>query len=69
MCTVCIEWEAGKLTSKEALKNLGELLNTDGDFGNEHYWKAIDTILEKEIPVVESDDELDKSWHDETHGD
>lgn len=70
MCVVCKEWQAGKLTSKEALNNLGELINAAGEEGVEtmHYWEVTSKILDKEVPVGESDEELDKSWHDEIHG-
>ena len=66
MCIICVEWAAGKLTSKEALKNLGELISSDDDLKS-HYWEASEKILDKEVPVGDSDLELDKRWHDETH--
>lgn len=68
MCIVCKDWEAGKLTNKEALQNIGELFNTDGDLGNEHFAEVIERIMDKEVPFPDSDEELDKSWHDEIHG-
>lgn len=67
MCIVCIEWQAGKLTNKEALRNLGELVNTDGDLGNEHILSVVDQIMEKELPSSQADDALDAAWHRETH--
>ena len=48
MCLVCKEWQAGKLTSKEALDALGELIDTDIN-GKEHYFEVADKILDKEI--------------------
>lgn len=68
-CVVCREWELGKLTSKEALKNLGEMIQVEGTSKKEskHYYDAVEKILDKEVPTSESDEELDKSWHEETH--
>lgn len=67
MCLVCVQWQAGKLTNKEAIKNLGELINTDGDLGNEHFYRVIDDIMDKELPTSEPDSDLDAAWHRETH--
>lgn len=30
MCLICLEWEKGKLTHKEAKRNLFEMAQTDG---------------------------------------
>ena len=46
MCTVCIEWEKGKLTNEEALRNLAETMKP-GDY--EHNEKIIDKITAKEL--------------------
>lgn len=68
---VCSEWELGKITTKEALRNLGELIRTSSEDNNEsaHYFDAVEKVLDREVPFKESDKELDKSWHQETHGD
>ena len=66
MCVVCKEWEAGKLTSEEALKNLGELMSSDKK-KSAHYEEVVEKILDKEVPVNDPDEELDQSWHEETH--
>lgn len=66
MCIVCLDWQKGKLTSKEALRNLGELINTDTD-KKDHYWRVLDQIMESELPVMEADSDLDKAYWDETH--
>lgn len=66
MCIVCIEWEAGKLTNAEALKNLGEMISgVDGDYT--HHFEAYSKILDKEVPLNDTDEELDQKWHEETH--
>lgn len=67
MCIVCVEWQAGKLTSKEALKNLGELIKTED--AKDHYFLAVDKILDKEMQTTVYDDETDTAWHKETYGD
>lgn len=73
MCIVCKDWEAGKLSSKEALKNLGELIGMKGEADLDpkvrHYYKAAEKILDKEVPMGDSDEELNKNWHEETHED
>lgn len=67
MCIVCRDWQAGKLTSKEALGALGELINSSKKEDKEHYFEVSEKILDKEVPVTEDDSELDKSWYEETH--
>lgn len=67
MCIVCVEWQAGKLTNKEALRNLGEMISTQQD--NSHYYGVVDKIMEKELPSSDLDNEMDAAWHRETHGD
>lgn len=65
MCRVCVEWEAGKLTSKEALRNLGEMFSDEED--RTHLFEASEKILNKEVPMEDLDEEMDKNWHEETH--
>lgn len=73
MCIICKEWMAGKLTSKEALSNLGELIGLKSESDRnpkiKHYYSVIDKILDKEVPMNDNDEELDKRWHEETHED
>lgn len=47
MCVVCVEWEKGKLTNKEAKMALFELVNTSGA-DREHLQKAYSKIDEKD---------------------
>lgn len=68
MCCVCVEWQAGKLTTKEALQNLGEMIQSEDKLA-EHYFSAVREILDSELPASVSDDDMDASWHKETHGD
>lgn len=71
MCIVCKEWEAGKLSFKEALDNLGELIGMKGEADRDpkirHYYEAVSKILDKEVPMSDSDEELDTKWHEENH--
>ena len=67
MCIVCRDWEAGKLTSKEALRALGEMIPGAKPKEKEHFFKVSEKILDKEVPLNENDEELDQSWHEETH--
>ena len=68
MCIICKEWEMGKLTSQEALRNLGEIIGAEKDQDKlEHYWDVSDKIVEKEIGPQEVDSGLDEQWWNENH--
>lgn len=67
MCIICSRWELGKLTNKEALLNIGEMIVAEKD--NEHYYAVVDKIMIKELGSLEEDIELNAAWHKETHGD
>jgi len=69
MCKVCVEWEMGKLTNKEALNILGELIgeSTADSKRHKHYYGVVEKILDKEVPMADADEELDQKWHEETH--
>ena len=68
MCIVCKEWKAGKLNNKEAIFALGELMSAASGKQMAHYSKVLDKIMEKEVPVGESDSDLDKLWQEESEG-
>lgn len=58
MCLICVDWEKGGLTSKEALRNLGEYINTsDKDEDKEHYFGVVEKILDKEMEQSDDDSE------------
>jgi len=63
MCQVCTDWLKGKMTSKEALRALGELINSSND--KDHYFEVSQKILDKEVPFGETNSELDKLWQDQ----
>jgi len=52
MCVVCTDWIKGKMTSQEALRALGEMINSNDkkDGKNSHYFEVVDKIMEKEVP-------------------
>lgn len=67
---MCKDWKAGRLTSEEALKNLGEMIiGTKDSRKSKHYFEVSEKILDKEVPTSDTDEELDKNWHDENHED
>lgn len=68
MCLVCAQWELGKLTSKEALRNLGEVMSLDKSSQNDHYLAVVDAIMAKEVGELKIDNsETEHEWHDEIY--
>lgn len=68
MCLVCKSWEMGKLTSKEAMNAIGELLNTSDDEAQRtHMFEVAEKILDSEMPEPTVDGALDRLWYEETH--
>ena len=60
MCMLCVEWEKGKLTSKEAMQALSEMLNTEEDETKlAHLFELSDKIIDKDIPFGVNDFDLD----------
>lgn len=66
MCLVCSQWQLGKLSNKEALSNLGEMIVSGGK--TDHYYEVVDKIMEKELGSSVSNDEMDLAWHKENLG-
>lgn len=49
MCCVCVDWERGKMTNREALRALGEMIDTNGTYEEqEHYIDMTEKIEEEE---------------------
>lgn len=70
MCLVCKEWIAGKITNKEALRNVGEMISTEkNEKKRKHFWKVSESILDKEMNQKDPDPDLEKQWWDETYED
>lgn len=59
MCRICVEWEMGKLTTTDAMRNLGESLAvaTDADDfkGVEHLIELSDRLIDADVPFAERD--------------
>lgn len=66
MCIICIEWEKQKLTSKEAFRAIGEIMNSQNQ---KHLEDLSEKILQKEVPLTETDEEAEKEFWTSTHGD
>ena len=68
MCIICKDWQSGKMTSREALRAVGEMMGTSG--ANErHLQSVVDKIMEKESPEGESNPDLDEEWERNRGGD
>jgi len=57
MCIICKDWQLGKLTSKEALRNLGEMIEGAENIEKNHYFKIAEEILDKEVPLADNEEE------------
>lgn len=72
MCLICVEWQAGKLTTKDAMRNLGESINVateEEDFEKvEHLVELSNKLMDADVPFEEQDEQLDKMWWEKTHG-
>jgi hypothetical protein len=45
MCLVCTDWQKGKLSAQEAIRNLTEMVNTsDKDEDKRHYSETISKV-------------------------
>lgn len=68
MCMICVEWQKQKMTAEEAFRAIGEIMNTTKDPKKiNHLIKLSDTILNKEVPLSETDKELEKAWTKENY--
>jgi len=61
MCLICVEWQKGNLTTKEAFRNLGEQLNVANDDEDhekiEHLLELSNKIMDSDLPFQEGSDE------------
>lgn len=69
MCKVCIQWEKGKLTDKEAIRTSGEMIQSfeNDEETVQHYWDLVNKILDKSTGTNDSNQEMDETWWKETH--
>lgn len=63
MCKICVDWEKGKMTSKEAMGAIREVIGPASGEDNEHYIKLAGKIMDKEVSSgTEQDSELDAEY-------
>jgi hypothetical protein len=49
MCKICSEWQLGKLTTKEAWRNLKETMNPDMTQEElDHYWETAMKLVDED---------------------
>lgn len=66
MCQICLDWEKEKLTAKEAMRNIGEMIHSSkGKEESKHLLDLADKILSKEVPMNEADPGMDETWEKE----
>jgi len=65
---LCVEWEKQKITSREAFGAINEMLSTTKDKKQvKHLQDLSEKIISAEVPETKADEELEKSWSDETY--
>jgi hypothetical protein len=65
---LCIEWQKERLSSKEAFKAIGEMINSTTDQKKiAHLMELSDKILSKEVPDGETDSDIEQDWWNSTH--
>lgn len=59
MCIICLEYNKGKMTSQEALANIGETIdaNQNDEDKVQHLFELANKIMDKEQPFEEWDDD------------
>lgn len=68
MCNICDDFKNKKITSKQAFERITKALEDQSDSEKiGHLVSLSDTIIDNEVPMPESNEELDKKWHDENH--
>lgn len=59
ICIVCLDWQKGKITSKEAYRNIGEIFSsTKNKETKAHLLDLSEIILEKELKSKDIDDKV-----------
>lgn len=64
MCIICLEWEKQKITSKEAFRAIGEMMNPKNQ---KHLEELSEKILTKEVPMEDTDPVADGEFWNATH--
>jgi hypothetical protein len=69
MCVICIDWEKGKMTSKEAMAAIGEIIGNADLKKTEHLVRLAEKIVDKDVsPGAEKDSVLDEEWERKNRG-
>ena len=69
MCKICVEWEKGKMTSKEALRAAGEIMYGTNEANAQHAAEVVEKIMAKEVPSgAKQDEELDAEFERKNRG-
>lgn len=70
MCNICSDWEKHKITTEEAMRNIGEALSCSKDKdAKQHLIDLSSRILDKDVPMTDKDEDLENKWWKETHED
>lgn len=67
MCMLCLEWQKNNITAKEAFGAINEMLGTANGDQAKHLMDLSERIISSEVPETHADEELDKTWSDETY--
>jgi hypothetical protein len=62
MCWVCEMWESGAVSSEEAMQIAGEVMKMEDIH---HLMELTNKILEKEVPLVKRDEDMEETWYNE----
>ena len=58
-CMLCVEYEKGKMTSKETLANIGEMIDsTDDEEKKANLFELADKVITKDMPFDEFDEDF-----------
>lgn len=61
MCIICKDLE--NLTTEEAMRNIGEaLISTNDKEKIKHLIDLSDRVMDKDVPMPESNPDLDENW-------
>jgi hypothetical protein len=68
MCNICDDFKNKKIDSKKAFERITKALKDQSDDEKTgHLIELSAKILDSDVPMPESNEELDKKWHDENN--
>lgn len=67
MCSICDDWKNNKIDSKQAFERIKDALQNASPKTTGHLTNLSDTILDKEVPMTETDENADRQWTDELY--